>query len=99
MSQKDFEVAITRLKQAKQDIYWAHSVLKDPASNLRDYDLTQDETERLAQELHAHLVEIHYIGLPPGGPPIPPFGEATSVPYPPAEAPNIPPFGEDNPGS
>jgi hypothetical protein len=64
MSQKDFEIAITRLKQAKQNIYWAHSVLKDPASNLRDFDLTQDETERLSYQPHPSQLLVRCLAAP-----------------------------------
>src|SRR5258708_946510 len=59
MSQKDFEAAITRLKQANQDTHWARSVLDNPSTLLKDYDLTQEETEALFQQFHALLAEIH----------------------------------------
>src|SRR5947209_54632 len=59
MSQKDFEAATMRLKQASQDIHWALSVLDNPTSGLQDYDLTPEETGTLFQQIHSLVAEIH----------------------------------------
>jgi len=62
MSQKDYEAAIYQLNQARQHIDQAHSVLSDLASNLGNCDLTQDETEKLMRQFHAHSAAIYQMG-------------------------------------
>jgi hypothetical protein len=100
MSQKGYDEAIARLKQATRDINWAHAVLRDPTSNLREYDLTEDERQKLAQEFHAHLVISLAPPIPryeseilPIAPPIPPYESRVLPIAPPIEiAPDIPPY-------
>ena len=58
MSQADFEKASNRVEQAKQDVLWALDVLDDPATNLGEYELTQEEVDELFDEFHADLGEI-----------------------------------------
>ena len=80
MSQKDLEAAIaeanTQMIQAKEIISWAHSVLNDPATNLGNYDLTQDETNELMRKMRLHLEEVHSLSVSPPttvSPSIPPW--------------------------
>ena len=61
MSQKDFEAAHNRLKQAVQDVQWVLSVLDEPSSNIKDYNLTPVEKSKFLQEAHTLMADIHVL--------------------------------------
>jgi len=58
MSSREFNKEEHRLKRAKEEMLQVLSLLEDPASYLKDSDLTQDEKTRLMHESQVLVAEI-----------------------------------------